>query len=69
MERRKPGFGLGRVQLFREPRPTTPLLSIYRQKLLLVANDELGYRIPGNIRDVRIKILRHLLNMQRKPLR
>ena len=48
-----------------DPLPSS--VRIYRQKFLMMANDELGDRIPGDVRDIRIKVLGHILSMHREP--
>jgi hypothetical protein len=48
-----------------DPLPSS--VRIYRQKFLMMTNDELGDRIPGDVRDIRIKVLGHTLSMHREP--
>ena len=58
-------IGLSTTRTIAIPLPS--LVRIYRQKLFMMANDELGDRIPGDVRDIRIKVLGYILSMHREP--
>ena len=43
-------------------------IRIYRQKFLVVANDELGYCVSRNFADISVKVIRYISSVHGKPL-